>query len=130
MDSSSQQNSFAGFLIDGFPRNMDNLNCWEKELTGSADVVGCLFLDIPSEVSLKRCLRRAELARKSNNEQEVRDEDNEKTIRLRIKKQGENLKPVLNAFESKKMLKVVDSNCPIPEMIEKVDVILKELLDI
>ncbi|GMH72908.1 hypothetical protein TrRE_jg4055, partial [Triparma retinervis] len=35
------------FLIDGFPRNIDNVNVWEEMLAGECDVKFCLFLDCP-----------------------------------------------------------------------------------
>ena len=39
------------FLIDGFPRNPDNLAAWEKSTAGGAVVVEfAMFLDCPEEV--------------------------------------------------------------------------------
>lgn len=44
------------FLIDGFPRNPDNLAAWEASASGAAPVVFdfALFLDCPEEVELRR----------------------------------------------------------------------------
>ena len=39
------------FLIDGFPRNEDNLIGWDKQMTGKADVKFVLFFECPEEVS-------------------------------------------------------------------------------
>lgn len=38
------------FLIDGFPRNEDNLQGWNKVMDGKADVKFVLFFDCDSEV--------------------------------------------------------------------------------
>lgn len=38
------------FLIDGFPRNADNLEGWNKEMDGKADVKFVLFFDCSNEV--------------------------------------------------------------------------------
>ena len=39
------------FLIDGFPRNEDNLDGWEREMTeDKCDVKFVLFFDCPEEV--------------------------------------------------------------------------------
>lgn len=38
------------FLIDGFPRNADNLEGWNKEMDGKADVKFVLFFDCTNEV--------------------------------------------------------------------------------
>ena len=39
------------FIIDGFPRNEDNLTGWRKRLDGKVDVICVLFLDCPENVS-------------------------------------------------------------------------------
>lgn len=38
------------FLIDGFPRNEDNLMGWKREMDGKADVKAVLFFECPEEV--------------------------------------------------------------------------------
>ena len=45
MDS-GQQN----FLVDGFPRNENNLQGWNKAMSDKADVKFVLFFDCPEEV--------------------------------------------------------------------------------
>lgn len=39
------------FLIDGFPRNEDNLQGWNSSMEGKADVKFVLFFDCGNEVS-------------------------------------------------------------------------------
>lgn len=39
------------FLIDGFPRNKDNLLGWEKQMTDKVDFKFVLFFECPEEVS-------------------------------------------------------------------------------
>ena len=41
------------FLIDGFPRNEDNLAGWEKQMGDKADIKFVLFFDCPEEVIVK-----------------------------------------------------------------------------
>lgn len=38
------------FLIDGFPRNEDNLQGWEKDMAENVDTRFCLFFECPEEV--------------------------------------------------------------------------------
>ena len=45
------------FLIDGFPRNADNLDGWEKQMDGKADVKFVLFLECPEEVRVQCSMR-------------------------------------------------------------------------
>ena len=40
------------FLIDGFPRNKNNLDGWNSMMTGKVNVMGVLFFDCPEDVSL------------------------------------------------------------------------------
>ena len=39
------------FLVDGFPRNEDNLQGWSERMDGVVDVKCVLFFDCPEEVS-------------------------------------------------------------------------------
>ena len=44
------------FLIDGFPRNEDNLQGWNSVMDGKADVKFVLFFDCSNEVSITKNL--------------------------------------------------------------------------
>ena len=44
--------SVKKFVIDGFPRNEDNLSGYNKRMEGKADVKCVLFFDCPEEVNL------------------------------------------------------------------------------
>ena len=46
MEESGKEN----FLVDGFPRNENNLEGWKKEMTEKANVKFVLFFDCPEEV--------------------------------------------------------------------------------
>ena len=47
MENSGKKN----FLIDGFPRNKDNLDGWNKAMEGVADVKMVLFFNCSEGVS-------------------------------------------------------------------------------
>ena len=46
------------FLIDGFPRNEDNLVTWNREMGDRARVLFVLFLDCDQQTCIERCLHR------------------------------------------------------------------------
>ena len=46
------------FLIDGFPRNEDNLSTWGREMGEKARVLFVLFFDCDEETCIERCLHR------------------------------------------------------------------------
>jgi len=40
------------FLIDGFPRNQDNLDGWQREMADKVNLLFVLFFDCTEDVSL------------------------------------------------------------------------------
>lgn len=59
------------FLIDGFPRNFDNLDGWHKVMGSSADVAGVLFYDCPEAVMERRLLQRGLTSGRSDDAADV-----------------------------------------------------------
>ena len=49
-----ENSSTKKFLIDGFPRNENNLDGWVSEMSGRCDVKFVLFFDCPEEVRKER----------------------------------------------------------------------------
>jgi adenylate kinase family enzyme len=47
------------FLADGFPRNQENLDVWNKRMGGKVEVQFLLLFDLEGETMLKRLLYRA-----------------------------------------------------------------------
>jgi UMP-CMP kinase len=43
------------FLIDGFPRNKDNLDGWEREMGDKVNLKFVLFFDCADDVSMCHC---------------------------------------------------------------------------
>jgi UMP-CMP kinase len=46
------------FLIDGFPRNKDNLDGWNKLMEGKANVKFVLYFDCPEQTCIDRAMSR------------------------------------------------------------------------
>ena len=47
-----------GFLIDGFPRNQNNLEGWQREMGDKVKVHFVLYLSAPLNICSERCLNR------------------------------------------------------------------------
>lgn len=73
MDASAAKGK-TKFLVDGFPRNLENLEGWNKVVGGKANVAFVLFFDCPEDVLEKRLLGR----------NEGRADDNIETIKKRF----------------------------------------------
>jgi UMP-CMP kinase len=93
------------FLVDGFPRDMDNLNCWESSMGDIADVQFLLFLDCPQAIMLDRLLERGKTS--------GRNDDNEESIKKRFKTYEDSTRPIIDHFRGMGKVRDVDSNRPL-----------------
>ncbi len=78
------------FLVDGFPRNFNNLEGWQSVMGGHAEVDGVLFYDVSEETLVSRLLKRAETSGRSD--------DNIDTILKRLKTYNESTVPVVDYY--------------------------------
>jgi len=100
------------FLIDGFPRDLDNLKCWQAQMTDVANDRFLLFLDCPQEVMLGRLLERGKTS--------GRNDDNEESIRKRFRVYEDSTRPIINYFTSLDKVRTVDSNRSLAEVFADV----------
>lgn len=99
----------ARFLIDGFPRKLDQAHFFEETVCPSEVV---LFLDCPEEVMETRLLKRGETS--------GRDDDNAESIRKRFRTFLETSMPVVHAFEKEGKVVSVDATGSVEEVYTQV----------
>jgi UMP-CMP kinase len=102
------------FLIDGFPRDMDNLDCWKKQMNACADVQFLLFLDCPTEIMVDRLLERGKTS--------GRNDDNMESIRKRLITYEQSTRPIIEYFRGIGKVREVNSNRQIDEVFGEVSV--------
>lgn len=90
------------FLIDGFPRNEDNLQGWTRELGDKVDVKFVLFLDCPHDVCVQRCLQRGQQG-------SGRTDDNEVSLRKRLVTFTQDTMPIVEHYAKYNLLKKIDA---------------------
>lgn len=95
----------ARFLIDGFPRKLDQAVFFEKTVCPSEVV---LFLDCPEEVMEQRLLKRGETS--------GRDDDNAESIRKRFRTFVDTSMPVVEDFEKKGKVVAVKATGSVDEV--------------
>ncbi|XP_069794667.1 UMP-CMP kinase [Narcine bancroftii] len=78
------------FLIDGFPRNTDNLEGWNKIMKNNADVKFVLFFDCSNEICMERCLERGK--------DSGRTDDNIASLQKRIHTYMQSTKPIIELY--------------------------------
>lgn len=79
------------FLVDGFPRNFDNLSGWTDNMPQAASCMGALVYDCPQDVLEARIMSRAETSGRSD--------DNLTSARKRFRTFQMQTMPVVRALE-------------------------------
>ncbi|KAG8505435.1 UMP-CMP kinase [Galemys pyrenaicus] len=105
MAANAQKNKF---LIDGFPRNQDNLQGWNKTMDGKADVSFVLFFDCNNEICIERCLERGKSSGRSD--------DNRESLEKRIQTYLESTKPIIDLYEDMGKVKKIDASKSVDEV--------------
>ena len=114
-----RESSNTRFLIDGYPRNMENLDCWNSIVAPHCDLQFLLYLECPEEVMLQRLIGRAAFS--------GRTDDNEETIRKRFATNTVAIAPLLETFTASGLIRPVDSNRPVAEVFADVSVLFQEV---
>ena len=112
-DRLAQSDCDAGFLLDGYPRTLQQVETLDNYLAESdrpLDAVISLVADTDEVVA--RLLKRAEI--------DGRADDNEETIRVRLQVYAEQTEPLLEVYRSRGGLVEVDGLGPIDEVSERV----------
>lgn len=100
------------FLIDGFPRDLQNLECWKTQMSSLADVQFLLFLDCPHEVMTARLLERGKTS--------GRTDDNEESVRKRLLTYEQSTRPIIDSFRGEGKVREVNSNRSFDEVFADV----------
>mmetsp|Transcript_14323 Transcript_14323/g.45166 ORF Transcript_14323/g.45166 Transcript_14323/m.45166 type:complete len:218 (-) Transcript_14323:230-883(-) len=102
------------FLVDGFPRNLDNLDGWLGSMTECAEVVNVLYLETTEQVMQDRILKRAAETLAAGGA--TRADDNVEAIQKRFKTYLESTLPIIDRFRQQGILFTVDST-PDPDRV-------------
>jgi adenylate kinase len=106
-----------GFLLDGFPRTVPQAEALE-EILQERDVRldAAIYLDVPNDVVIQRLAHRAE--------QENRDDDDEETVRNRLRVFDESTSPLLDYYREKGQLARVDGDGSEDEVFSRIQAAL------
>ncbi|XP_053549482.1 UMP-CMP kinase [Bombina bombina] len=105
------------FLIDGFPRNEDNLLGWNKTMNGKAEVSFVLFFDCDNETCIDRCLERGKSSGRSD--------DNRESLEKRIQTYLQSTRPIIDLYEQTGKVRKVDAS----KSVDQVFVEVQKLFD-
>ncbi len=114
----SEDDARKGFLLDGFPRTIAQAEALEGLLEKLGVALDCcLALTVDNDAIVERLLKRAEI--------EGRADDNEETIRERMREYDAKTAPLLDFYRSRDRLVEVDGMGTIEEVGERI----KQALD-
>ncbi|XP_066548329.1 UMP-CMP kinase [Amia ocellicauda] len=106
------------FLIDGFPRNEDNLQGWTSAMRERADVRFVLFFDCSNQVCIDRCLERG----KSSG----RTDDNRESLEKRIQTYLQSTRPIIDLYMKQGKVRTVDASRGVEEVFSDVRKVLDQ----
>merc|ERR1711936_376126 len=90
------------FLIDGFPRNEDNLQGWNKAMGDKVNLQCVLFFRCTQEICTARCLSRGAAG-------SGRTDDNGESLRKRFVTYEEATMPIIRNFEKLNLVHQLDA---------------------
>lgn len=109
-DRLSYDDTVNGWILDGFPRNVNQAAFLEEllsELNQNADRV--LNLEVPDEVLVSRLLERK------------RRDDNESTIRRRLEVYHQDTVPVVDFYRQRETLKIINGDRTMEEVTQQLN---------
>ena len=93
------------FLVDGFPRNEDNQEGWERVMGNDVDMKFVLFLDCEEETMIQRINKRGE-----EQGENKRNDDNLEVLIKRFKVFREQSMPIVEMYEARNQVKKINAN--------------------
>ena len=100
------------FLIDGFPRNLDNYNGWNKQMLAYTILKQVLFFDTSEEIMLKRIMKRAKTS--------GRADDNIEAAQKRFKTFKNETMKVIDIYENQGLVLKIDGSGEIEDVYKEI----------
>jgi adenylate kinase len=103
----------GGFLLDGYPRTVDQVHALDRVLEVDARALDAVvLLQVDTDVVVERLLKRAEI--------EGRVDDTEEVIRHRQEVYAQQTQPLVELFEARGILVSVDGLGAVDEVSERI----------
>ncbi|MFZ4843803.1 adenylate kinase [Mycetocola saprophilus] len=118
-DRLSQEDAAAGFLLDGYPRNLVQVADLDAFLTARGESLDLVVeLVVPREESITRLVARAA--------EQGRSDDTEEVISNRLKIYEEQTTPILDVYRERGIVAEVDGVGSIADVLARITDVLRE----
>ncbi|XP_071954502.1 UMP-CMP kinase-like isoform X2 [Antedon mediterranea] len=118
IERAMNESTVKKFLVDGFPRNEDNLTGWDQQMTDKVNLKFVLFFECSEEECVKRCLKRGEEAAKQGTA--ARADDNEESLKKRFNTHMSSTMPIIEHYAKQNLVEKVEANRPADEVFADV----------
>ncbi|CAH1243942.1 CMPK1 [Branchiostoma lanceolatum] len=106
IERAMKESASTKFLIDGFPRNEDNLQGWNDRMDDKTNLKFVLFFDCSEDVCVQRCLYRGEQQAKAGAK---RSDDNLDSLRKRINTYTNSTRPIIDHYQKLNLVRTVNA---------------------
>jgi len=119
-ETRAKDSSKNNFLIDGFPRNKDNLDGWNSAMGEKTNLHFVLFFDCSEEVCVERCLSRGQAG-------SGRSDDNLESLKKRILTYQSSTKPIIDHYDAQGLVRKMDAAKSVDEVFADVKKVFEAL---
>lgn len=105
-------------IVDGFPRNFENIDMWNKQMIKCCDVQFMLFFECSEQEMVNRALARGASS--------GRVDDNPETIKKRVNTFVRITNPLVQWFQSQGKREIISSEQPKDKVFEHVEKLFEE----
>ena len=121
MEAITRSTGKLNFLLDGFPRSLDNMEGWYEVFGRDAELPTMLYFECPFDMLEKRILGRAKYS--------GRHDDNAESIKLRFDTFKAQTLPTVELFRSHEKVTEIDSSQDRQVVYEQVKTCLADFTD-
>ena len=108
------------FLVDGFPRDEQNLSGWEEVMKGFAKVELVLYFECPERVMEERLLQRGLTSGRSD--------DNAESIKKRFVTFVKSTQPIIDLFKAKGLVAHIIADRSVEEVFEETKAAVEKII--
>lgn len=119
-DTMAKDSNRFNFLIDGFPRNKDNLDGWNTTMGDKSNLQFVLFFDCDTNTCIERCMGRGQAG-------SGRSDDNLESLKKRIETYEKSTKPIIDHYASTGLVKKVDASPGAEKVFDVVKVLFAQV---
>jgi len=121
LERAMNESGKSHFLIDGFPRNEDNLTGWNRQMGDKVNLKCVLFFHCSQEICTERCLSRGAAG-------SGRTDDNIESLTKRFVTYENATMPIIKHYEEQHLVKKIDATKTPEEVYVEVEEAIKSFV--